>query len=54
LQETGLVKSGNEARRLIKQGAVFFEGTKIDNEDFTPPAEGVLKVGARRFLKIII
>ncbi|MBM3255236.1 MAG: tyrosine--tRNA ligase [Candidatus Omnitrophica bacterium] len=54
LLKSGLVKSGNEARRLVKDGAVFFEGSKVASEDFTPPGKGVLKVGARRFLKIII
>ena len=54
LLASGLVKSGNEARRLVKQGAVFFDGSKIDNEDFTPPKSGVLKVGARRFLRVVV
>lgn len=50
---SGLVKSGNEARRLIKQGAVVFEGEKITAEDFLFLKRGVLKVGARRFLRIV-
>ncbi len=54
LLASGLVKSGNEARRLVKQGAVFFDGSKIDNEDFTPQKSGVLKVGARRFLRVVV
>lgn len=54
LLDSGLVKSGNEARRLVKQGAIFFDGLKIDSENFVPRKTGVLKVGARRFLKIII
>jgi tyrosyl-tRNA synthetase len=54
LLASGLVKSGNEARRLVKQGAVFFDGKKIDNEDFIPQKSGVLKVGARRFLRILV
>ena len=54
LVNSGLVKSGNEARRLIKEGAVFFEDTKINSIDFLPQQSGTLKVGTRRFLKLII
>jgi len=54
LINSGLVKSGNEARRLIKEGAVFFGDTKINNIDFLPQQNGTLKVGTRRFLKLII
>ncbi|MCM8789894.1 MAG: tyrosine--tRNA ligase [Candidatus Omnitrophica bacterium] len=53
LLNSGLVKSGNEARRLIKQGAVSFNNQKIEEENFIPQEEGVLKAGSRRFLKII-
>jgi tyrosyl-tRNA synthetase len=52
LLESKLVSSGNEARRLIKQGAVSFENEKI-NEGFIPQKTGILKAGSRRFLKII-
>jgi len=54
LSESGLIKSGNEGRRLIKQGAVLFNNSKIEKEDFILRESGVLKVGARRFLKIVI
>ena len=54
LINSGLVKSGNEARRLIKEGAVFFEDSKINSIDFIPKQSGTLKVGTRRFLKLII
>jgi len=54
LVNSGLVKSGNEARRLIKEGAVFFEDSKINSIDFIPGQSGTLKVGTRRFLKLII
>jgi tyrosyl-tRNA synthetase len=52
LTESKLTASGNEARRLIKQGAVTFDNQKIEKEDFIPKASGILKVGSRRFLKI--
>lgn len=53
LAESKLVTSGNEARRLIKQGAVSFNNVKIDKDDFVPLESGILKAGSRRFLKII-
>jgi len=53
LTESNLVASGNEARRLIKQGAVSFENVKIEKENFMPQKNGILKAGSRRFLKIL-
>ncbi len=50
---SGLAPSRNEARRLIQQGAVTFNNGKIDNEDTVMAAEGILKVGKRRFLKLV-
>ncbi|MDD5692798.1 MAG: tyrosine--tRNA ligase, partial [Candidatus Omnitrophica bacterium] len=52
LIESKLAASGNEARRLIKQGAVSFNNVKIDKDDFVPNEPGILKAGSRRFLKI--
>jgi len=52
LIESKLVASGNEARRLIKQGAVSFNNVKIEKDDFVPVEPGILKAGSRRFLKI--
>ena len=54
LLNSGLVKSGNEARRLIKQGAVTFCNLPVTQESFSPQADGILKVGTRRFLKVVI
>jgi len=53
LLDKKMVSSGNEARRLIKEGAVTFDNQKIDKEDFMPKSDGILKIGARRFLKVI-
>jgi tyrosyl-tRNA synthetase len=53
LLKSGLVKSGNEARRLLKQGAVLFNDVRLESENFVPKESGILKVGTRRFLKII-
>lgn len=52
LLDSGLTESKNEARRLIKQGGVSLDGTKIDKEDSIVNKEGVLKVGKRRFLRL--
>jgi len=44
--------SSNEVRRLLKQGAVSFNGKKLD-KDILPKESGVLKIGKRRFLRLI-
>ncbi len=52
LAVTKTVATRNEARRLIQEGAVSHEGKVIADENWTPAA-GVLKVGKRRFLKLL-
>jgi tyrosyl-tRNA synthetase len=52
LLEKKFVASGNELRRLVKEGAVSFDNQKIEKEDFMPQSSGILKVGSRRFLKV--
>jgi len=53
LVETHLVKSRSEANRLIEQGAVSIDGKKIPS-DITPIKSGsIIKVGKRRFAKVI-
>ena len=51
----GLLKSKGEARRMIKQGAVKLDGESITDiqATITPSGEQILKVGKRRFLKVI-
>ncbi|MCG8431471.1 MAG: tyrosine--tRNA ligase [Candidatus Omnitrophica bacterium] len=51
---SSLVKSGNEARRLIKQQAVYFNDSLVASDSFILERPGVLKVGSRRFLKVVI
>ncbi|MEW5807108.1 MAG: S4 domain-containing protein, partial [Acidobacteriota bacterium] len=55
--EAGISKSTSESIRLIKQGGVSLDGLKISDENTElkagKPAEYLLKVGKRRFLKII-
>ncbi len=54
LLKSGLVTSGNEARRLVKQGSAAFNGAKIEDEKFIIKESGILKAGSRRHLKVII
>ena len=54
LIESKLVTSGNEARRLIQQGAVSFNDIKVGKDDFIPLESGILKAGSRRFLKVVL
>jgi len=46
-----IIHSKNEGRRLLKEGAIAYEGKVISDEDWTPQ-KGVLKVGKRRFLRL--
>ena len=51
---TGLAASNGEARRLITGGGVTFENEKISDPDIElPKKDGVLKVGKRKFMKIL-
>lgn len=47
-----LAPSKNEARRLIQQKAISLDGNLIDNEH-AKITKGVLRVGKRRFLRLI-
>ncbi len=48
----GLAQSKNEARRLINQKGVRFEGSVIEDPAFEINENGILQVGKRHFLKI--
>ncbi|MFA5089700.1 MAG: tyrosine--tRNA ligase [Candidatus Omnitrophota bacterium] len=52
LLESGLVESGNEGRRMIKQSGVSFDDELISDGDVLIDRTGILKAGKRRFLKI--
>ncbi len=52
LVDAGLVKSKNEARRIIQQGGASFNNNKISDVEFIVNESGIIKVGSRRFLKI--
>lgn len=49
---TKLAASKSEARRLLSQGGVNFDNVRISDEKWTV-RPGILKVGKRRFLKIV-
>lgn len=45
--------SKSEARRLAEQGGIHFENEKVYDLTLTPEHEGILKVGKRKFAKLI-
>ncbi len=51
----GLAASNSEGRRLIAQGAVKIDGTRITEEDIDPAAlrGHVVQVGKRRFIRFV-
>ena len=53
--DAGILQSKGEARRMIKQGAVKLDNEKIDDMHATisPGTEQIIKVGKRRFLRVI-
>ena len=56
LVESGLVKSNNEARRMIRQGAVRLDGRQIEDPDHDVAAEDVdghrIQVGKRKWARV--
>ncbi len=55
MRDLGFAASNGEARRLIGQGAVSLNGTKVETDEHEIPADGterVLKVGKRRFAHV--
>jgi tyrosyl-tRNA synthetase len=55
MKEAGLAKSTSEAIRLMKQGGVKInDATVTDAQTSLPPGEYLIKVGKRRFLKVVI
>ncbi len=53
--EAGMAASKGEARRLIQGGGVSIDGEKVDDTAlvYRPDSEAVLKVGKRRFLRLV-
>lgn len=49
----GLAPSTSEARRLLRQGGVRLDGTRVsENQDLEPQEGAVLQVGRRRFVRL--
>jgi tyrosyl-tRNA synthetase len=56
LRDVGLVGSSSEGRRMIKQGAVEVDGSRISSADeqLQVGASHLLRVGKRRFLRVVL
>jgi len=54
LLEEGLVKSKNELKRLLAQGAVELDGEKVSSNIINAHQGGILKIGKRNFIGITI
>ena len=55
LQLTGLVRSSSQARRLIEQGGVRWDGEKVEdiNLEICPADAHILQIGKRKFVRIV-
>ncbi len=55
LTETGCVSSTSEARRLIKQGGVYINSHRIEDEKYKIPLDGeiLVRIGRKKFFKIM-
>jgi tyrosyl-tRNA synthetase len=51
LVENHLAKSRSEAKRLIEQGAVYINGERVTDVNFTFPKDTIIRVGKRRYIK---
>lgn len=54
LLASGLVASKSEGRRLISQNGIRFEGSTVSDPAYELSTSGVLQVGKRRFVKVIL
>lgn len=54
LQKNKLVKSRGEGRRLIEQNGVKLDGVAISDPNQTIPETGIIQVGKRRFLRVVV
>ena len=53
IKNSKLCKSNNQAKRMIKQNAVSIDGDKIHTIDFDVDKDCVIKVGKRRFVRVV-
>ena len=56
LAESGLTNGTSDARRLIKQGAVWVAGVRVEDESgvLITGTEQVVQVGKRRFAQVFV
>lgn len=56
LVATGLAESNSDARRLISQGGVTVDGTRLHDVDAVVPVHSglVVRVGRRRFARVTL
>jgi tyrosyl-tRNA synthetase len=54
VQAAGFAASGGEARRLVRQGGVTLDGTRLEDPEAAVPVRGgeILRVGRRRFARV--
>jgi tyrosyl-tRNA synthetase len=52
LQDSGMIQSRSEGRRLISQNGVRLDGELLDDPNQAFPHPGVLQAGKRRFMKV--
>ena len=53
LNNSGLIKSNSEGRRLISQNGVRLDGEAISDPKVEVSSEGILQVGKRHFLRLV-
>jgi len=51
LVKNRFAKSRSEAKRLIEQGAVYIDGKRVTDVNFTFPKDTIIRVGKRRYIK---
>ena len=56
LNDTGLVSSTSDGKRMVKQGAVKINGEKWDNDEAMVSIENgmVIQVGKRKFARLLV
>jgi tyrosyl-tRNA synthetase len=47
------VSSNSEGRRMVEQNAVSLDGVKLSDPMAPLPGPGVLRVGRRKFLRVV-
>ena len=54
LDQSGLISTRSEGRRLINEGAVRLEGKTVTDVNIILSRPGVLQVGKRKFLRLLM